>query len=279
MALTVAASDSGGGAGIQADLATFTAHGVYGATVLTAATAQNTRGIRGVEPLSSAFVRLQMDTVFRDLSPAAVKVGMLCDAPHVREVALALARYGARRVVLDPVLSAKDGTSLLAPRAIGILRRMLFPLCNLVTPNLPEAAILAGVPVRSESDRRRAAAILADLGAGAVLIKGGHGRGPVVEDLLFDGRRFVTFPHPRIATRARHGTGCTLSAAITARLALGAGLEEAVRGAIGYVEAAISAGMFPGRGWGVPGRFVAAAPTPSKETGTRGSGKRIPRRR
>ncbi len=279
VAVTIAASDSGGGAGIQADLATFTAHGVFGATVLTAATAQNTRGIRGTEPISPGFVRLQMDAVFPDLRPAAVKIGMLVDAAHVREVALGLARHSARRVVLDPVLSAKDGTSLLARTALSVLRRKLISRCDLVTPNLPEAAVLAGIPLLEISDRRRAAGILADLGARAVLIKGGHAHGAVVEDLLFDGRRFRTFSHPRIATRATHGTGCILSAAIAARLALGASLPDAVGGAIGYLEEGLRAGMFPGRGWGTPGRFAPASLTPSKETGKRAPGRRIPRRR
>ena len=279
VALTIAASDSGGGAGIQADLATFAAHGVYGASVLTAVTAQNTRGILGVEPVSRTLLRLQMDAVFQDLRPAAVKIGMLYDSARVREVARGLRLHGARRVVLDPVLAAKDRSPLLDSPAAAVLSRVLFPLCDLVTPNRPEAEALSGIAIRTESDRRRAATVLAGFGAKAVLIKGGHGRSDTVDDLLFDGRTFRNFRHPRIATRARHGTGCTLSAAIAARLALGANLADAVARAIDYLQGALAAGMFPGRGWGVPGRFRPASPTPSKKTGTRARGRRTRPRR
>ncbi len=258
VALTIAASDSGGGAGIQADLATFAAHGVYGVSVLTAGTAQNTRGISAVEPFTPGFVRRQMDAVFPDFRPSAVKIGALHDARRLRAVVAGLRRYAPANVVLDPVLGAKDGSPLFDPAALSLLRRTLLPLCDLVTPNIPEAGALAGIPIENESDRRLAAGILADAGPRAVLIKGGHGRGPIVRDLLFDGRRFVEFEHPRLSSRARHGTGCTLSAAIAANLALGKGLESSVREAIDYVERAIAAGVFPGKGWGVPDRFAAA---------------------
>jgi hydroxymethylpyrimidine/phosphomethylpyrimidine kinase len=247
--------------------------------VLTAVTAQNTRGVLGVSPVPAPFVRLQMEAVFPDLRPAAVKIGMLFDDARVREVARGLARHRAKNVVLDPVLAATDGVTLLAARATGTLRRELFPLCDLVTPNRPEAEELSGIRIRNPADARRAAEVLAGFGAGAVLIKGGHARGSDVEDLLFDGRRFRNFVHPRIATRARHGTGCTLSAAIAARLALGAGLAEAVEGAIGYLQTALVAGVFPGRGRGVPGRFARAAVfTPSRARGTRDPDKPIRRR-
>ncbi len=272
VALTIAASDSGGGAGLQADLATFAAHGVYGISVLTAGTAQNTRGISAVEPFSPGFIGRQMDAVFPDFRPSAVKIGALLDAPRLRAVVAGLERHAPRNVVLDPVLAAKDGSPLFDPSSLPLLRRRLLPLCDLVTPNLPEAEALAGIPIRNESDRRLAAGILADAGPHAVLIKGGHGRGAVVRDLLFDGRRFVDFEHPRLASRARHGTGCTLSAAIAANLALGKGLESSVREAIDYVERAIEAGVFPGRGWGVPNRIAAASGgrlTPSTERRTR----------
>lgn len=274
--LTIAASDSGGGAGIQADLATFAAHGVFGATVLTAATAQNTRGVRAIEPLPPRFVRAQMDAVFPDLRPDAVKIGMLFDASRAREVRRGLERHGARRVVLDPVMTAKGGAVLLEASARGAVLS-LFPLCDLVTPNLPEAETLAEMRISSESDRRLAAGILADRGAGAVLIKGGHGRGPVVSDLFFDGRTFREIRHPRVRTRATHGTGCTLSAAIAARLAMGERLEEAVESAIAWLARAIEKGIFPGKGRGTPDRL--GAPTPSTKRRSGGRGRRSRTRR
>ncbi len=254
-AVTIAMSDSGGGAGIQADLLTFAAHGVHGAAVLVGATAQNTRRIAGIQPLSPAFVGKQIDAVFPDLRPAAVKIGALFDAPRIRAVASGLRRHRAKNVVLDPVLVAKAGARLLAPGAVKSLVRDLLPLCDLVTPNLPEAEALSGIRVRSDSDRREAARILASHGCGAILVKGGHARGETVTDLLYDGHRFREFSGPRIQTEATHGTGCTLSSAIAANLALGRGLEEAVRRAIRYLRAGLRRGFFPGWGWGVPDRF------------------------
>jgi len=281
VALTIAASDSSGGAGIQADLATFASHGVYGASVLTAITAQSTRGIArgGVFVLPPAVVGRQIDAVLPDLRPDAVKIGALGNAAIVRAVSRGLLRHPThvRNVVLDPVLSSKDGSALLARGTAAVLLRALFPLCDLVTPNLPEAEALSGIPIRNESDRRLAAGILADAGARAVLVKGGHGRGRVVDDLLFDGRRFTNFEHPRIAAPALHGTGCALSSAIAAHLALGAGLAESVELATLYLGSAIERGVFPGRGRGVPGRTPPRPPTPRKETDTRGG--RRPRRR
>jgi len=253
-AVTIAASDSGGGAGIQADLLTFAALGVHGAAVLAAATAQNTVGVFGIETLSPRFVARQIDAVFSDLQPRAVKIGMLFDAPRIRAVAAGLRRHRAHNVVLDPVMVAKTGARLLSPRAAGTLARELLPLCDLVTPNIPEASALSGLSVRTPSDRRVAAGAIADLGARAVLLKGGHARGGVVRDLLFDGRFFTEFAAPRIRTRATHGTGCTLSAAIAANLALGRSLEDAVLRAIQFLRAALARGVFPGRGHGTPGR-------------------------
>jgi hydroxymethylpyrimidine/phosphomethylpyrimidine kinase len=255
-AVSIAASDSGGGAGIQADLLTFAAHGVYGATVLAAGTAQNTLGVSAVETFSVRFLEAQLDAVFEDLRPRAVKIGMLFDGPRIRAVARGLERHRARRVVLDPVMVSKSGARLLAPPALGALRRDLLPLCDLVTPNLPEAAALAGTRVRGAADARLAAGILADMGARAVLVKGGHGRGAETRDVLFDGRFFTEFSAPRIRTRATHGTGCTLSAAIAANLALGLALDEAVLRAIAYLRAGLENGLFPGRGLGVPNHFA-----------------------
>ena len=229
--LSIASSDSGGGAGIQADLLTFAAHGVHGATAIVAATAQNSRRVAAIEPLSPRFLRRQIDAVFSDFDVQAVKIGMLFDAAHIAAVAAGLKRWKARRVVLDPVL------------------------CDLVTPNLPEAEALTGLRVRDELDRRLAAGILADLGARAVLIKDGHGRGREVRDLLFDGEAFTVFAAPRLNTRATHGTGCTLSSAIAANLALGESLALAVERAIAYLRAGLEAGTFPGGGFGVPAHF------------------------
>ena len=256
-ALSIATSDSGGGAGIQADLLTFASHGVHGTTALAAGTAQNSRGVLGVETFSTRFLARQIDAVFVDFRPRAVKIGMLFDAPRIRTVAAALERHRATNVVLDPVMVSKSGARLLRKAAIASLRTHLLPLCDLVTPNIPEAEALAGIRIRGDADRRLAAGLIAELGARAVLIKGGHARGGNVRDILFDGRFFTEFVAPRIATRATHGTGCTLSAAIAANLALGIPLEEAILRAIQYLRAGLARGAFPGRGWGVPDHFPA----------------------
>jgi hydroxymethylpyrimidine/phosphomethylpyrimidine kinase len=234
-------------------------------------TAQSTRGISGTFVLPADIVRGQMDAVFPDLAPDAVKIGALGDATVVRGVARGLRRHfrSPGRVVLDPVLASKNGSLLLAPAAVRTLLRELFPLCGLVTPNLPEAEALAGIPIRDESDRRLAAGILADAGAGAVLVKGGHGpsrRGPV-DDLLFDGRTFTRLRHARVPGPALHGTGCALSSAIAANLALGAGLADAVGAATRWLERAIENAVFPGKGRGVPAALP--LPTPRRGRGTR----------
>lgn len=254
-AVSIATSDSGGGAGIQADLLTFAAHGVHGATVLAAGTAQNSRAVTAIETFTTRFLTRQMDAVFTDFQPRAVKIGMLFDAPRIRTVARGLRRHRAVNVVLDPVMIAKSGARLLSRTALASLQTDLLPVSDLVTPNLPEAAALSGLPVRTASDRRVAAGAIADLGARAVLVKGGHGRGGDVRDLLFDGRFFTEFVAPRIRTRATHGTGCTLSSAIAANLALGSSLEDAVLAAIQYLRAGLARGLFPGRGFGIPDHF------------------------
>ena len=254
-ALSIATSDSGGGAGIQADLLTFAAHGVHGTTALAAGTAQNSLGVFAIETFSARFLAKQIDAVFTDFHPRAVKIGMLFDAPRIRAVAAGLKRHRAGNVVLDPVMVAKSGAHLLSKAALSCLRRDLLPLCDLVTPNLPEAEALAGILIRRDADRRLAAGLIAEQGARAVLVKGGHGHGGEVRDLLFDGRFFTEFVAPRIRTRATHGTGCTLSAAIAANLALGLDLEEAVLYAIQYLRAGLAHGGFPGSGWGVPDHF------------------------
>lgn len=236
IALTIAGSDSSGGAGIQADLKTFTAFGVYGASVITALTAQNTRGVHGVEAVSPAFVVAQMDAVFSDLDVAAAKTGMLATADIVTAVAARLAAGRRLPLVVDPVMVATSGDALLAPDAVEAVRRMLLPLASLVTPNLPEAARLLGCGVAAtDAEIARQAEAIHALGCGAVLIKGGHGGCEDSVDHLYDGTRLQRFALPRVDTRHTHGTGCTLSAAITALLAQGAALQDAVARAKSFV--------------------------------------------
>ena len=242
IAVTIAGSDPSGGAGIQADLKTFSALGVYGASVITALTAQNTRGVQGIHDVPSAFVAEQIDSVFSDLDVRAVKIGMLSRPAVIEAVAAGLDRHGARAVVLDPVMIAASGDPLLVPEAVETLRRVLLPKALLVTPNLPEAAALLGedtaqtdAAVMGQADR-----ILA-LGPRAVLIKGGHANGAESVDVLLDEEGFARFGSPRIETRNTHGTGCTLSSAIGAGLAKGMALREAVAAAKDYIAAAIAA--------------------------------------
>ena len=259
VAVSIAASDSGGGAGIQADLLTFAAHGVYGATVLTAGTAQNTRGVTAIEPFSPRFLARQIDAVFTDLRPRAVKIGMLFDAPRIRAVAAGLERHRAPNVVLDPVMVAKSGARLLSRAgarepAGGSCFRSLRP--RDAQPPRGRGARAACGSARTRTGASPPACI-ADLGARAVLLKGGHGRGAVVRDLLFDGRFFTEFVAPRIRTRATHGTGCTLSSAIAANLALGPrprGRDP--RGRSRTSARGLARGLFPGGGFGVPDHFA-----------------------
>ncbi|WP_026782695.1 bifunctional hydroxymethylpyrimidine kinase/phosphomethylpyrimidine kinase [Pleomorphomonas koreensis] len=242
IAVTIAGSDSGGGAGIQADLKTFSALGVYGASVITALTAQNTLGVTAIHEAPADFVRAEIDAVFSDLDVGAVKIGMLASPELIRTVAGGLRDYGQRRVVLDPVMVATSGDSLLKSEAVATLRDELFPLATLITPNLPEAARLIGRPVENEPDAMLSAARdLLALGPQAVLIKGGHGTSAESADLFLDadGPRWLSAPrHP---TRNTHGTGCTLSSAIAAGLARGLDLAAAVAEGKAYVTAAIVA--------------------------------------
>src|SRR5881275_2273115 len=208
IALTIAGSDSGGGAGIQADLKTFARHGVYGTSVLTAITAQNTLGVRSWERVSPALVRDQIDAVAEDLRPAAIKSGMLGDAEVVHAVASGVAQHALSPYVLDPVMAATSGDPLLTPDAIEAIVRELFPLATLVTPNLDEVALLLGEPVRDVTGMERAARALVErLGAGAALVKGGHLAGPELVDVYFDGRDVRHFTHARVETTSTHGTG------------------------------------------------------------------------
>ncbi|HYN20679.1 MAG TPA: bifunctional hydroxymethylpyrimidine kinase/phosphomethylpyrimidine kinase [Thermoanaerobaculia bacterium] len=251
--LTIAGSDSGGGAGIQADLKTFAAHGAYGMSVITALTAQNTRCVRAVHEVPPEIVAAQIDAVMEDIGADAIKIGMLASAPIAEAVAGRL-RFWLERspvpVVLDPVMIAKSGDPLLRADAVDAILQKLLPLCTVVTPNLPELERLAGLPVGTEDERVQAAAKLAKSGP-AVLAKGGHAPGSKLVDILVEaGGETHRFSHPRVETLSSHGTGCTLSSAIAARLARGDDLPLAVRGAIGYLEGALMAAYPLGSGHG-----------------------------
>ncbi|MCJ2014379.1 bifunctional hydroxymethylpyrimidine kinase/phosphomethylpyrimidine kinase [Methylobacterium sp. J-076] len=241
IAVTIAGSDSGGGAGIQADLKTFSALGVYGASVITALTAQNTRGVQGIHDVPAEFVARQIDSVFSDLTVGAVKIGMLSRPDVIAAVADGLARHaGGIPVVLDPVMVATSGDRLIAGEAVAVLRARLLPRVDLITPNRPEAAVLLDEP--DGDDGAGQASRLLALGARAALVKGGHGTGPESVDHLAMGDGFtLRLAAPRVATRNTHGTGCTLSAAIAAFLARGMPLPEAVPAAKDYLTAALAA--------------------------------------
>ena len=240
VAVTIAGSDSGGGAGIQADLKTFGALGVYGASVVTALTAQNSKGVFAIHEVPAAFIAAQMDAVFSDFEIAAVKIGMVGNAASIGIIAGELRRCDARNVVLDTVMASSSGEKLLRPDAIGALRELI-ALASLVTPNLPEAAALVGGSMaRSEEEMRAQAQELLALGAGAVLIKGGHAEGPESADLLVERGACTRLTAPRVGTHNTHGTGCTLASAIAAGLAKGLPLADAVRAAKAYISAAIA---------------------------------------
>ncbi|MGZ5179160.1 MAG: bifunctional hydroxymethylpyrimidine kinase/phosphomethylpyrimidine kinase [Ramlibacter sp.] len=241
--LSIAGSDSGGGAGVQADLKTFAALGCFGTTAITALTAQNTQGVRSIHAVPLDILADQIDAVAEDIGIDAVKIGMLHSAPTVETVAAALDRHALHRVVLDPVMVATSGAALIDPQAVATLVRELFPRALLVTPNLDEAAMLVERPLRTEADLEGAARQLLAMGARAVLLKGGHLAGDTVSDLLLARDAAPQwFRAPRIATPNTHGTGCTLSSAIAASLALGADLPQAVAQAREYVRGALEAG-------------------------------------
>ena len=242
IALTLAGSDSSGGAGIQADLKTFAALGVYGASVVTALTAQNTTGVSGIHQVPPEFVTAQIDAVFSDLAVGAVKIGMVAQHASIDAIAAGLTRWSPSHVVLDPVMVATSGDRLLAPDAVDALRRKLIPRASVITPNLPEAAALldeavAATEAEVEDQGRR----LLAMGCRAVLIKGGHGQGTESIDYLFGASGVIALAAPRIATRNTHGTGCSLSSAIAAGLAKGQEMEAAVRNAKAWISAAIAA--------------------------------------
>ncbi|KAI9203045.1 Phosphomethylpyrimidine kinase-domain-containing protein [Polychytrium aggregatum] len=274
-ALTIAGSDSGGGAGIQADLKTFTAFKVYGTSVLTALTAQNTLGVSGIHPIQPDFVEKQARAVLDDIGADALKTGMLFDSSVVKCVAKLVSEYGLTKVVVDPVMVATSGDRLLAEDAIESIQSVLLPLAFVVTPNVPEAEILAGISITSLEDMKTAAVKIHQLGAKHVLVKGGHlpldGQyktaqsldSAMVLDLLYDGSSFEYFKHPFVNTKNTHGTGCTLSAAITAGLAIGQDVKQAVQDALRYVQGALVCSISVGKGHG-PLNHVHALPSPAK---------------
>jgi hydroxymethylpyrimidine/phosphomethylpyrimidine kinase len=246
-ALTIAGSDSGAGAGIQADLKTFAALGVYGTSAITAITAQNTVGVTRVLALHPDLVAAQIDAIVEDIGAHALKTGMLADRAIIDVVGKKIRQHRLKNLVVDPVMVATSGDLLIKKNAVAEIRTKLIPLATVVTPNLPEAEQLTGKPLRTWDDIEGAARDIVALGARAVVIKGGHRRGPAI-DLFFDGRKFHALNAPRIRTKNTHGTGCTFSAAIAAGLARGENLERAVRLAKNYVTAAIRAGFRIGSG-------------------------------
>ena len=243
-ALTIAGSDSGGGAGIQADLKTFSANGCYGMSVITALTAQNTQGVTGIHPVPPAFVEEQMEAVFTDIGTDAVKIGMLFSVPLIETVARNLKRYQPQNIILDPVMVAQSGDRLVQDDAIDAIKFLLVPLADVITPNIPEAEVMIGRKLNTRDEIKSATEDLAVLGCQNVLLKGGHGSGDESTDLLFISRtkRFIELTGKRIQTKNNHGTGCTLSSAIAAYLAKGSDLPTAVRNAKEYIKGAIEAG-------------------------------------
>lgn len=249
--LTIAGSDSGGGAGIQADLKTFQELAVFGMSVITAVTAQNTQGVQGVYPLPVDGVVQQLDSIASDLPPQAVKTGMLFSAEIITAVAERIARYGWSNLVVDPVMVAKGGAPLLQEEAVEALRTKLLPLADVVTPNIPEAEIIAGMKITSAKERRMAAERIRGWGVKAVLIKGGHdAEQETVTDLLYDGSSMIELTSRRIKTKHTHGTGCTFAAAMTAELAKGASVREAAHIAKKFIQCAIEQQLGIGSGHG-----------------------------
>lgn len=254
-ALTIAGSDSSGGAGIQADLKTFAAHGVYGLCAVTCVTAQNTQGVSMMADVPGEVVAAQIADVASDIGVHAAKTGMLANAAIIRAVARQIRLAGIGPLVVDPVMVAKSGATLLQHDAVTVLKAELLPLAHVVTPNIPEAEVLTGVSVRSTHDCREAARRLFGLGASAVIIKGGHLDAQGITDLLFDGRDFEAFHGERVPGTNTHGTGCTFAAALTSHLALGRTLSDAVPLAQAYVAGAIRAGLVLGHGHGPMDHF------------------------
>ncbi len=253
--LIIAGSDSGGGAGIQADIKTSSAHGCYAATAITAITAQNTLGVFGVHPVPLEIIKQQIELVLSDIDADAIKIGMLYSKPVIETVAEALSPYPAIPLILDPVMVAKGGHPLLEKDAIDTLIALLLPRATIITPNIPEAELLADIRINKISDMQQAANILRQKGARAVLLKGGHGEGSMITDVLLSDTLQFIFESPRIETNNTHGTGCTLASAIAANIAGGTALTEAVSAARKYVYGAIQHAPAIGKGHGPLNHF------------------------
>lgn len=260
-ALTIAGSDCSGGAGIQADIKTFSAHGVFGMSAITAVVAENTCRVAAIEEISPDMIRRQIEAVLEDLPVGAIKLGMLPSAASMEAVSQALHGREGMPVVADPVMAATNGGDLMQTGALDTFLRRILPLCLLLTPNLPEAETILGKPIRTPEECQQAARAIQAMGVPWVLLKGGHLDGETADDLLFNGETFFSFPQKRIPTQNTHGTGCTLSAAIAANLALGKPIPQAVEEAKAYVTHAIAAGLELGHGHGPIHHFYAWFPS------------------
>lgn len=248
-ALTIAGSDSSGGAGIQADLKTMTLNGVFAMSAITALTAQNTMGVTDIVEVESDFLKAQLDAVFEDIYPDAVKIGMVSDKKLIETIAEKLIEYDAKNIVLDPVMVATSGSKLLKDDAIGALKERLIPLAELITPNIPEAEILSGLKIKDDKDMQKSAKVIADNFDVNVLLKGGHAINDANDFLLVDGNS-IWIKGDRIDNKNTHGTGCTLSSAIAANLAKNKSIEEAIRLSKKYLEGALKDGLDLGKGSG-----------------------------
>ncbi|MDF2571380.1 MAG: thiD [Sporomusa sp.] len=252
--LTIAGSDSSGGAGIQADLKTFAAHGVFGMSVITAVTAQNTQGVFAVQDITPEVIAKQLDAIFDDIEVAAVKIGMVSQVETIKTIAVKLREYGVSNIVADPVMVSKSGYHLLNPAAEVTLIQELLPLAAIVTPNIPEAEVITGRTITTLADMEEAARYILTLGPKCVLMKGGHLEGDST-DILFDGEKFTYLESRRIATKNTHGTGCTLSSAIAANIGRGLSMTEAVSAAKEYITVAIEHSLSIGKGVGPTHHF------------------------
>ncbi len=247
--LTIAGSDCSGGAGIQADLKTFAAHGVYGMSVIVSVVAENTCRVIDIQDITPHIIKKQMDAVFEDITPDAVKIGMLSGQECMEAVALKLEQYKPGNVVIDPVMIAKGGHALMKEEALVFFIKRLIPLAGMLTPNIPEAEAISGMRINNPEDMKKAAVSIYQMGAGSVLVKGGHLDGDA-EDILFDGKEFYIYSTRRIKTKNTHGTGCTFSSAIASNLALGLPFQKAIENAKEYVTMAIEHSLEIGKGHG-----------------------------
>ncbi|MBY6036511.1 bifunctional hydroxymethylpyrimidine kinase/phosphomethylpyrimidine kinase [Fictibacillus nanhaiensis] len=256
-ALTIAGSDSGGGAGIQADLKTFQEFGVYGMSVLTAVTAQNTTGVQGVYPVELDGLEKQLTSIGNDLTPDSVKTGMLYSGEYIERVAYFVKKFGWKNLVVDPVMVAKGGATLLGREALDAMEKYMLPIAKVVTPNIPEAEALTGITINNDEAKKEAALLLFDKGARYIVIKGGHlENGPHVTDLFFNGEEMCEFVDIRVNTKNTHGTGCTFSAAITAELSIGKTVESAISNSKKFIQSAIQHGIDVGSGHGPVNHFA-----------------------